>query len=58
MKSESTVENNAENDEKIKKSEEQIPSTQVSEEVQSLQQKTENFCQAYFSGDIEGVKEF
>ncbi len=58
LKSESVAESNTENNEETKESGGQLPSAQVSEEVQNLRQKMEDFCQAYFSGDIEGVKEF
>lgn len=57
-KFESMAESNTENNEETKEIEEQLPSIQVSEEVQNLRQKMEDFCQAYFSGDIEDVKEF
>lgn len=46
--SESVGENNIENSEESEKS----------AEVQNLQQKMEDFCQAYFNGDLEAVKGF
>lgn len=45
---ESAALNNAENSEESEKS----------EEVQNLQQKMEDFCQAYFNGDSEAVQGF
>ncbi len=48
LESESAALNNAENSEESEKS----------EEVQNLQQKMEDFCQAYFNGDSEAVQGF
>ena len=54
----SVAEDNTENSQETEGMEEQMHPVQGSEEVQNLRQRMEDFCQAYFHGDAEAVKDF